>query len=379
MYRQYQDFLSQLQNTAKYRKLPESCHRNTSLNFSSNDYLQLSRHPEVINAIQNALFKYGAGATGSRLLSGNYPLIEEFEAQIAKDKHTQKALIFASGYQANQSVLSSLLNKKILKHEALLFFDKYNHASLYQAAYVSQNSIQRYHHLDVNHLEHLLQKQKHHQGLKFVVSETVFGMDGDVAPIQDLINLCKQYDCFLYLDEAHATGLFGHKNYGLSTHFDLSAIPHLIMGSFSKALGSHGAYIACDETISALLINSCPGFIYSTANSPLTIASAYAAWKLLPTLDQDIKRIFKFSTYLQSQLKLRNFLSTASVTHIVTLILKDENKTLDFQKKLQQQGIIASALRPPTVPPATSRLRFAINSSHTLENIDYLLEVISQC
>ncbi|NBQ85445.1 MAG: aminotransferase class I/II-fold pyridoxal phosphate-dependent enzyme, partial [Methylophilaceae bacterium] len=131
-------------------------------------------------------------ANGSELLLSSLE-IARLEAQIAKDKHTQKALIFASGYQANQSVLSSLLNKKILKHEALLFFDKYNHASLYQAAYVSQNSIQRYHHLDVNHLEHLLQKQKHHQGLKFVVSETVFGMDGDVAPIQDLINLCKQY------------------------------------------------------------------------------------------------------------------------------------------------------------------------------------------
>jgi 8-amino-7-oxononanoate synthase len=380
VYTHYQQFLSKVKGASKFRQLPKSSYpKNIRLNFASNDYLQLSKHSEILKAAQDALNHYGCGATGSRLLSGNYPLIEEFEAQIAKDKQTKHALIFSSGFQANLSVLAALLDKKILKAEPLVFFDKYNHASLYQAINLSQTKLIRYHHLDMNHLEEQLKKNQHQSQNKFIVSETVFGMDGDTAAIEDLIALCQKYDCFLYLDEAHATGLFGSKYYGLSTDYNLSSIPHLIMGTFSKALGSHGAYVACDEVIYQYLINNCQGLIYTTANSPLTIAAAFSAWKLLPHLNKEIEKLFQLANYLQTKFLTLGYSTSNSKSNIVSLLLKEELRTLELHQLLQSNGIIASAIRPPTVPPGTSRLRFAINTAHELQDLNDLIEVLKRC
>lgn len=376
MYKHYQQYLSHLQHTAKYRTLPDENTANACLNFSSNDYLQLSKHPDSITAAEVALRTFGNGATGSRLLSGNYPLFSVFESQIAKDKNCEAALIYNTGFQANLSVLSALLDKQVLKDRPLVFFDKLNHASLYQAIALSGAELLRYRHNDMNHLQRILDQHKNSARPKFLVSETVFGMDGDICFLNELVCLAKIHQTFLYLDEAHATGLFGPKGYGLSTRIDLTEIPHLIMGTFSKALGGHGAYIACSLTLRNYLVNKCQGLIYSTANSPANIAAAYANWQLIPKLDNQRQQLSQLGDYFRQSLQAMGFNTGTSSTHIIPIILENETRTIAFQKHLLQHDILCSAIRPPTVPPKTSRLRFAIHTAHTKVDIKKVLEHI---
>jgi 8-amino-7-oxononanoate synthase len=377
MYKLYQDFLSSLENTAKLRKLPEPKLNQNVINFASNDYLQLSKHPQVIEAAKLALDQFGIGATGARLLTGNYPLIEEFEKQIAKDKNTEAALIFPSGFQTNSSVLATLTELKILGTKPLVFFDKLNHASLYQGLKVQEINPIRYRHLDLDHLNTLMSKYKHSSAPKFIVSETVFGMDGDQVNLSDLIQIAKAHNAFLYLDEAHATGMFGRGGYGLSTLEDLSPIPHLIMGSFSKAIGVQGGYIACSQILKHYLINKCPGFIYSTASSPALVGAAYAAWQLIPHLQASRERILGLSQKLHQALEFKGYAHPQASTHIQPLLLKNDAKALDYQAWFLENRIRCSAIRPPTVP--TARLRFAIHAGIQENDINYLIEVIYQC
>lgn len=377
MYNQYHDFLLSLENTAKLRKLPDYHSKQSVINFASNDYLQLATHPKVINAAIQSLENFGCGATGSRLLSGNYELIEAFEAQIAKDKKTEAALIYPSGFQANLSVLGALLDPKILNTKALVFFDKRNHASLYQALNLHQLTPIRYRHLDMNHLSDLLMQHRVSSAPKFIVSETVFGMDGSHVELQQLIELAQQHQAFLYLDEAHATGLFGKNGYGLSTSFDLSAIPHLIMGSFSKALGCQGAYIACAKTIASYLTNKSSGFIYSTACSPMIIGAAYQAWKLLPSFEAVRTKIFALSHKLNQALNDKGMAHPQATTHIQPMMIAAHQDVREQQAWFLSQGILCSAIRPPTVTHA--RLRFALNASILADDVDHLIELIHAC
>lgn len=365
----YQEQIARLQDTGKYRQLPRPSQPN--LDFSSNDYLGLSQHPEVIEAAIQSAKRDGVGATGSRLLSGNKSLFEAFEAQIARDKRTESALIFNSGFQANMSVLSSLLDAKILGAKPLVFFDKLNHASLYQAVFLSGAELIRYRHHDMKHLSDLLEKTDHTRQ-KFIVSETIFGMDGDILPLEHLLQLAKTHEAFLYLDEAHATGILGPRGYGLSTAFDLSQVPHLIMGTFSKAIGCSGAYIACTENLKQYLINSAPGFIYSTAPSPMIIAAAQKAWELVEKLGLQRKQLLESGAVLRQALTALGFHTGNTNSHIVPLILGSEEATLEARDILSQHGIQVSAIRPPTVPPGTARLRIALNSQHRAEDLQYL-------
>lgn len=377
MYTQYQNFLSSLENTAKLRQLLPYSFKDGIINFATNDYLQLTKHPEVIAAGKRAIDEFGCGSTGARLLTGNYPLIEAFEARIAKDKNTESALIFPSGFQTNQSVLAALLDPKVLKTQPLVFFDKHNHASLYQSLKIHNISPIRYRHLDLDHLNSLLQKYQSSLAPKFIVSETVFGMDGDKIDLLNLIDLAQKYNAFLYLDEAHATGMFGSKGYGLSTLVDLSNLPHLIMGSFSKALGGQGGYIACSHTLKTYLLNKCPGFIYTTACSPALIGSAYAAWKLIPSLEKVRQHILALSQKLHQALKTQGLAYSQATTHIQPLLLSDNAKTLERQAWFLKRNIYCSAIRPPTVP--TARLRFAIHANITEYDIKHLIEAIKAC
>jgi 8-amino-7-oxononanoate synthase len=379
----YESACEKLRKDHKYRILPDSkqLSEKSKWDFASNDYLGLSKDASVLKAAYEAALAYGVGATGSRLLSGNPPLFEELENTIAQDKQTESALIFNSGYQANLSVLATLTNQDILGHTPLLLFDKLNHASLYQAALLSGAELKRYPHLDMNRLEHLLKTHRTQTPNRaiFVVSETVFGMDGDIAPLSNLIDLCHQYSAFLYLDEAHATGLFGKKGYGLSTNFDLKHIEHVIMGTFSKAIGCSGAYIACSQTTKSYLTNYCSGFIYSTALSPMVIGAVNQAWKMIPDLTALRQQLFKQADLIRSQLQKEQIDTGKSTTHILPILLKEESVVMASQKKLHAQGVLVSAIRPPTVPPKTARLRIAINKHHLDLDVDELVSVLIAC
>ena len=343
------------------------------LDFSSNDYLGLSRHPQVLAAAQQALQRYGAGATGSRLLSGDYGLQYEFEQQIARDKHTEAALIFVSGYQANATALAALLDRQVLGAEAQVFSDRLNHASLHHACRLAGVRQQRYQHLDLNHLENLLAKSDQ-RAPRFIVSETVFGMDGDQADVPALVELAQRYHALLYLDEAHATGLFGNNGYGLAQHPN----PHtVVMGTFSKALGASGAYLACSQALATYLLNHSTGFVYSTAPAPAVVGAAQAAWQLLPSLESTRQTLLAQAQHLRQQLQQRGWNTGNSSTHLIPLLLGESEAVVQKQQQLLARGIKVSAVRPPTVPPNTARLRLALTAAHTPPQLEDLLAALN--
>lgn len=375
----YQNKLNERDHTGRKRTLPDLGRGAfTSLDFSTNDYLGFSKNPLFVEASYAAGKAYGIGSTGSRLLSGNHLLFKTLETRIAQDKQTEAALIFNSGYQANLTVLASLCDPSVLCHQPILFFDKLNHASLYQAAFLSKAHLVRYHHQDLNHLRQLLVDFQQDPRTKFIVTETLFGMDGDVIELEKLVGLAEAFNAFLYLDEAHGTGLLGPRGYGLSTTVSLRPVPHVIMGTFSKALGSFGAYIACSNTVKEYLINLCPGFIYTTALPPTVIGATLKAWEALPQHLQARDLLFEQAEELRIFLKARGFDTGHSSTPIIPIILGDEEKTVRAQQSLLEKGIRVSAIRPPTVPPGTSRLRLALTAHHSTEAIQRLKEALKE-
>jgi 8-amino-7-oxononanoate synthase len=377
--RVYEKYLTALLEDGRYRRLGPARQEGLEelLDFSTNDYLNLSRHQDIIAAGEIAAQSYGIGSTGSRLLSGNCKLFEEFEEAIAKDKNTDSSLIFSSGFQANISALSCMLDDKVLNAKALVFFDRLNHSSLYQAVFLSKAELKRYHHNDMNNLESLLREYRNDPRPKFIVTETVFGMDGDIAPLKEIAILAKKFDTFLYLDEAHATGVFGLNGYGLSTTLDLQDVHHIIMGTFSKAIGVSGGYIASHQTMCDFIINKATGLIYSTAPSPAAIGAAFKAWRLIKSLKQERQDLQSLGNTLRMMLKEQGFDTGTSKTHIIPVILHEEDKCLKIQKALFQEGIIVSCIRPPTVPPRTSRLRIALTTKHVLKDLKRLTDTLT--
>ncbi len=382
MYKQYIQFCLKLQNSGKYRKLPaviSSINKITSpsvLDFSSNDYLGFSKLQTIAQAAAKACEEFGTGSTGSRLLSGNNILFEELESSIAISKNTEAALIFNSGFQANLTSLASLLDQSVLGLRPIVFFDRLNHSSLYQAVFLSNAELVRYQHCDMQQLSDLLEQYKNDNRPKFIVTETIFGMDGDVVPLEDIAELAKQHNALLYLDEAHATGVIGKNGYGLSTTLDLSGLPHVIMGTFSKALGVFGAYIACSQTVKDYLINKSAGFIYSTALPPMVIGAATKAWQLLPSLEQERQALMAKAENLRTSLKKLGFDTAGSSTHIIPIILGQDDKAVAAKNTLLEHNIVVSAVRSPTVPPNTARLRIALTTSHSQQDVDKLLAAL---
>lgn len=375
MYTQYNQHLAALHNSHQYRRLVATRQvRNSAyLDFSTNDYLNLSCNSEVIEAAITYTRLYGVGATGSRLLSGNLELYRQFEDKIAADKNTEASLIFNSGFQVNTSVLSSLLDEKVLKAKPIVFFDKLNHSSLYQAVFLSQAELRRYPHNNMQQLEALLDKYKDDPRPKFIVTESIFGMAGDIAPLNYIAELARQYKAFLYVDEAHATGVLGADGYGLSSAASLQDIPHIVMGTFSKGLGSSGGYIACHKVLRDFIINKASGFIYSTAPSPAAIGAAFKAWDMVRGLSKERDYLQNLGAVLRTSLKELGYNIGTSTTHIVPIILGNELACLRLKDALLNEQIVVSAIRPPTVPPHTSCLRIALTVKHQLSDVEKLV------
>jgi 8-amino-7-oxononanoate synthase len=359
----------------QYRTLKAIGQERTLLDFSTNDYLNLSRHDEVIAAGIMAGQAYGVGATGSRLLSGNLELYKTFEQTIAQDKHSEAALLFNSGFQANVSALSCLLDDRVLHAKPLVFFDQLNHASLYQAVFLSKATLCRYR--SMHHLELLLERYKQDPRPKFIVTETMFGMDGHLVPLEHMVALTHQHHALLYLDEAHATGILGVNGYGLSTTLSLQHIPHVMMGTFSKAVGVSGGYVACHNILYDYFINKATGFMYSTAASPMVIGAAFKAWTLIKSLNKERNMLHVLGHTLRDRLKNNGFDVGTSQTHIVPIRVKTEAQCVQLQKKLLEKGIMVSCIRPPTVPPGTSRLRIALTAKHTVQDVERLVETLN--
>ncbi|HXP97849.1 MAG TPA: aminotransferase class I/II-fold pyridoxal phosphate-dependent enzyme [Telmatospirillum sp.] len=344
------------------------------LDFSSNDYLGLSQHPDLITRAGDFARRWGAGSGASRLVCGNILPFATVEEKLARGKQAEAALVFVSGFQANSSILPALFDGKVLGAEPLVFCDKLIHASLIQGCLAAGVRQIRFRHNDLGHLESLLEQHRNEIRPRFIITETVFSMDGDRADPAGLARLAERYGAFLYLDEAHATGVLGDGGFGLAK--GMAGPRCLVMGTFSKALGGFGAYVACTKALRDYLINRCPGLIYATALPPAVLGAMDAALDLLPTLDGRRAHLAASAERFRQAMARVGLDTGASSTQIVPVMLGTEDRALTLAHALEAEGMLGVAIRPPTVPPGSSRIRFAFSARHTDEEIDRLIEAM---
>lgn len=341
------------------------------VNFSGNDYLGLARHPELIARACEWAEAYGTGAGASRLVTGNLALFDGIERKVASLKGHASALVMASGFQTNAAVLQAVLDKQVLGGEPLVFSDRLNHASIHfgcRAAGVRQH---RYRHCDMEHLATLLAKHEKDTAPKFILTESVFSMDGDVAPMEEIAKLASTYGATLICDDAHATGVLGKGGKGLSEGADI------VVGTFSKALGSYGAYVACSQTMRDYLVNRCSGLIYSTALPPQVLGAIDASLDLAPSLDAERTHVAALAAHFRGEARAFGLDTGASATQIVPVIVGNADAAMALSARLKTAGYWVTAIRPPTVPDGTARLRLAFSAAHTIRQVDDLLEVLS--
>lgn len=344
------------------------------IDFSSNDYLGLATHPLLTERAREWTQRHGTGSGASRLVTGTSAEVIALEHRIAAFKGTEAALIFGSGWQANAAAIPALL---AALPGAAVFTDRLIHASMHAGLAISGTRQHRFRHNDLDHLAHLLASKGREAPARVILTESVFSMDGDVADIPALAALTREHDAILYVDEAHATGVLGPRGAGLS-----ATVPggvDVIMGTFSKAIGSFGAYLAGSRALIDWFSNAASGFVFSTALPPGVLGAVDAALDLLPDLDSERAHLTSLADRLRRGLGELGLDHGASASQIVPAIIGPEDQAMALASKLEARGFLAAAIRPPTVPPGTSRLRIALRAAHSAADIDALLEGISAC
>lgn len=341
------------------------------IDFSSNDYLGLSGHPKLIEEARIAQDKFGTSACASRLMSGDLEIHHRLEEKVAQFKNKEAALVFNSGYQANIGIISALYEKG-----DCIFSDRLNHASIVDGILLSGAYFLRFQHNDTEHLQTLLQKQRDKFKKALIITETIFSMDGDRAPLKDLVRLKDKYDCSIMVDEAHATGIFGKNGSGVVEEEGLEKEIDLIMGTFSKALGGFGAYLAASRKVIEYLINNSRSFIYSTALPPAVIACDLAAIELIKEEPYRRAGLLECAQYFRNALKTRCF-QVRGDSQVVPFIIGENEKTVEFAKRLQEKGYWVLPIRPPTIPRGEARLRFSLSFYHNKEILQNLIDAIS--
>ena len=365
------DGLLRLLRPADLRKDGKIYYDHTELfDFSSNDYLALSDHPKLKEASKRAVDSLGVSASASRLLSGDLKIHHQLEDRVAEFKGKESALVFNSGYQANVGIISALYGKA-----DAVFCDRLSHASIIDGVQQSGAKLFRFGHNDLDHLESLLKSQSRKFKNCLIVTETVFSMDGDKPPLKELVDIKAKYNCFLMVDEAHATGIFGQNGAGVVEEQGLSDRIELIMGTFSKALGSFGAYLACSEKVKQYLINSCRSFIYSTALPPPVIAADIEAVNIVRDEPFRRKTLLANADYFRSRLREERF-NVKGSSQIVPLIVADTDKAARLSLQLQKSRFWVLPIRPPTVPQGQARLRFSLTYNHTKQVLEKLADRI---
>lgn len=343
----------------------------TLLNFSSNDYLGLASHPAVIAAAREALETYGAGATASRLVCGTLPCHAALEERLAAWKGRPAALVFGSGYAANVGLLPAVAGRG-----DTVFADRLVHASLIDAIRLSGADLQRFRHNDADHLAELLERHPA-RGRRWVVTESVFSMDGDLAPLPRLAGLARSHGALLFVDEAHATGVFSPAGAGRAAELGLGPDVHLGMGTLSKALGGAGGYVACSEAMRDWLVNRARSFIYSTAPAPAAVGAALGALDVLQREPQLGAELLRRAGLFRERLQAAGLDTMASASQIVPVLVGEAGRALALSARLESAGILAVAIRPPTVPEGSARLRFSVTLGHTPDELDAAADAIA--
>ncbi len=342
----------------------------TYLNFSSNDYLNLARHPDVVAKAAEALRAAGCGATASRLLTGTLTWHDELEQKLARYKGYPCALLFGSGFLANVGTIPALMGRN-----DYVFADKLVHASIVDAIMLSRAKLCRFRHNDVEHLEQLLKKSET-SGRRLIVTESVFSMDGDLAPLQDIAHVAQRHGAMVMVDEAHATGVFGPKGGGLVREWGLEPMINIGLGTLSKAFGGYGGFVACSESMRAFLINHARSFIYSTALPPSVVGAALGAMQMIEESCDLGAQLLKNAAVFRNRLQEAGLNTGNSASQIIPIMVGKNSKALAISKKLREQGIIGVAIRPPTVPQGTARIRLSVTLAHTREDLEHVGQVI---
>ncbi len=343
------------------------------IDFSSNDYLGLALHPELTARAADYAQRLGAGSAASRLVSGTLPEHLAVERKLAAFKGCEAALLLASGYQANASALPALIG--MMPGPVKVFADRLNHASLHAGLAQARVGQIRYRHNDLGHLDRLLASPDHQGATRLIVTESVFSMDGDRADLPALLALAQQHDAFLYVDEAHATGVLGPRGAGLCAGLPKGS-PVIVMGTLGKALGGFGAYIAGPQLLIDTLVQTCGGFIYSTAPPPAVLGALDAALDLVPGMDAERARLLAAADRVRAAAAARGFDTFGSSTQITPIGLGSEERALKAMAQLEAAGILGVAIRPPTVPEGSSRLRLSLSAAHDGEAIARLIAAI---
>jgi 8-amino-7-oxononanoate synthase len=337
----------------------------------SNNYLGLADHPRVREAAADAAMRWGVGAGASRLVSGNMTLHRRLEERIATFKGTQAALLFGSGYLANLGVIPALARRG-----EIVFSDELNHASIVDGCRLAGAETSVYRHGDFDHLAWSLRNSDGRGAL--IVTDGVFSMDGDVAPLEEIVELARRHDVRVMVDDAHGTGTIGPDGRGAVADAGLDGEIDVIVGTLGKALGSYGAYVACDRAMASYLVNSARSLIFSTGLPPAAAAAAMAALELLQVQPRRVERLAANAEALRDELAREGFDVSGSETQIIPLIVGEAELAMRICEAALEQGVFAQAIRPPTVPDGTSRLRLAVMASHTRSELRDAARVLAQ-
>ena len=341
------------------------------LSFCSNDYLGLANHTKLIAAMQQAAGNSGVGSGASNLITGHHRYHDDLEKQLAKFVGLPAALLFSTGYMANIGVLGALVGRG-----DAIFADKLNHACLNDGGYYSLAEFNRFAHNDIVALESLLKvsSAKH----KLIAVDAVFSMDGDIAPLAEYLALCEKYDAYLYVDDAHGFGVLGEHGEGSLNHLKLKSPRIIMMATLGKAAGVAGAFVAGQQVVIDYLIQTAKSYVYSTPAPPALSATLTASVQLIEQGDDLRSHLYSLIDYLKNNLNCKKWTLMPSQTSVQPLLVGNNQDALALSEFLQLRGILVPAIRPPTVPAGTARLRISLSASHSLDDVKKLIRAIHQ-
>lgn len=342
------------------------------LNLSSNNYLNLASDVRLKKVAKKVVEEYGVGSGASRLISGNTFYHQKLEKKIAQFKECEKALLFNSGYVANCGVISALVGKG-----DIIFSDELNHASLIDGIALSKADYKIYPHKDISSLEKLLKESSNYRR-KLLITDTVFSMDGDVAPLPEIVDLAQKYEVTVLVDEAHATGVLGKNGRGAVDFFNLKNKIEIQMGTLSKAVGTFGAFVCGSPTLIDYLINRSRAFIYTTSLPPAICAATVKALEIIEEEPERRKTLWENVNFLKEGLQSMGFHILPTQSAIISILTCEVKTTMKFSQKLEERGIFARGIRPPTVPEGKSRIRLTTTSGHQKDELKYALKIFKE-